>query len=138
MSNYTIFYSVLSSADVARLARGGEPWPTGLQKANMGPGFYVWETLADAERYRARWLEHGVADLQIIAYRIANDDLANLRILDMRNMNDDAINDWMERHSHYGGDHPLPHGYQHIIRNTGMAAPEHYFSSDVFYLFSEA
>jgi hypothetical protein len=137
MANDITFYAVLNHTDVARLAGGGEPWPTGLLKANLGPGFYAWETRADAKRYLDRLQEHGATDLQIVSYRIAHNALTNLKTLDMRNMSDDAINDWMAGHSHYGGDHPEPHGYQHVIRNTGMGAPEHYFSSDVFHFFRE-
>jgi hypothetical protein len=138
VSEFHTFYSVQGLADAARLARGGEPWPTGLQKANISRGFYAWETRADAERYLARLREQGLTDLQIVSYRIANDDLTKLKTLDMRNMSDDAINDWMAMHSRYGSDHPEPHGYQYVIRNTGMGAPEHYFSSEVFHLSSEA
>jgi len=138
VSEFRTFYSVQTSADAVRLARGGEPWPTGLQKANIGPGFYAWENRADAERYHARLTEHGVTDLQIVSYRIVNDDLVRLKTLDMRDLSDDTINDWMTKHSHYGGDSPVPHDYQHVIRNTGMRVSEHYFASEVFHLFREA
>ena len=29
-----------------------------------------------------------------------------------------------------------PHGFDHVVRNTGNFGPEFYFSKDVFHLFS--
>ncbi len=127
------FYSVQNTADAARLARGGEPWPTGLSRANLGPGFYAWGSRADAESYLRRLEQQGATDLQIVAYEIAEGDLARLTTKDLTSLSDEAVDEFMDQYSHYG--RALPHDYQHIIRNTGIGAPEHYFSPDAFGLF---
>jgi RHS repeat-associated protein len=130
------FFSVQSADDAARLARGGEPWPTGLQRANMGPGFYAWGSRVDAEEYLRRLQQQGASDLRVAAYEIAEGDLAKLRTKDLTRLSDEAVDEFMDKYSHYGD--ALPHDYQHIIRNTGMGAPEHYFSPDAFKLFGPA
>jgi hypothetical protein len=56
-----------------------------------------------------------------------------LNTIDLSKMNDDAVNSWMDRHSLYGDG--APHGFDHVIRNTGNFGPEHYFSKGVFPLF---
>jgi hypothetical protein len=43
------FFTVQSATDAARLAAGGSPWPTGLQRANLGIGLYAWDFLETAE-----------------------------------------------------------------------------------------
>ena len=50
-----------SESDLARLASGGEPWPTGLQRANLGEGLYAWGTQAYAAAYRS---EEHTSELQ--------------------------------------------------------------------------
>jgi hypothetical protein len=49
-------------------------------------------------------------------------------------MSDDAVNAWMDTHSLYGSG--VPHGLDHVIRNTGNFGPEFYFSKDVFHQLS--
>lgn len=118
------FYSVQSEADAARLASGGAPWPTGLQRANLGEGLYAWGTRAEAEAYAA-----GKEGARILEFNMSNAEYSGLKSLDMRLMSDDAATAWLEQYSQYG--QGLPHGFEHIIRQTG-AGTEYYFSPTAF------
>ena len=86
-----------------------------------------------AESYLRRLEQQGATDLQIVAYEIAEGDLARLTTKDLTSLSDEAVDEFMDQYSHYG--RALPHDYQHIIRNTGIGAPEHCFSPDAFGLF---
>lgn len=123
-SGMRTFYSVQSEADAARLAAGGEPWPTGLQRANLGEGLYAWGTRAEAEAYAA-----GKEGASILELNMSNAEYSGLKSLDMRLMSDDAATAWLEQYSQYG--QGLPHGFEHIIRQTG-AGTEYYFSPTAF------
>ncbi len=123
------YYSVQASNDVARLRAGGNPWPTGLQRANLGSGFYAWADPDEAERYRAHLLQRGAVDLVVVAYEIPDDDLLRLNKQDLTQLSDDDLTVWLETYSEYGDG--VPHGYDYLIRNTGMGT-EHYFASSVF------
>jgi hypothetical protein len=52
------FYSVQGTEDVARLMRGGKPWPTGDTGGSLrdayGQGLYTFASRADADSYMAK------------------------------------------------------------------------------------
>jgi RHS repeat-associated protein len=121
------FYSVQSQADAARLASGGAPWPTGLQRANLGQGLYAWGTQADAETYAAN-----KPGSLIVKFEMSASDYSSLHTLDMRTMTDEAATEWLGKYSQYG--EGKAHGFDHIIRATD-AGTEYYFSPDAFQLF---
>jgi hypothetical protein len=123
------FYSVQSTKDVARLAAGGSPWPTGLQRANLGPGLYAWESIEIAARYRAVLERHGASDLRILHYELAENDLGQMKKLDLTALTDSEVNAWMERYSHYGD--AEPHEWDYVARQTEIGV-EHYFAARVF------
>jgi hypothetical protein len=123
------FYSVQSEQDAARLAAGGMPWPTGLQRANLGVGLYAWDSFEAAEDYRNRLQRHGARDLQIVVYEMPEEDLLKLKMLDLRQLPDEDVNAWMEKHSQYG--EAEPHEWEYIIRYTDLGA-EHYFVAAIF------
>ncbi len=128
------FYSVQSAEDAARLAGGGEPWPSGLRRANIGAGFYAWESRETAEQYRAVLERHGATDLRIVTYEIADDALRGLNTLDLTRLSDEDVTAWLEKHSHYGD--AAPHGFEHVIRSTHVGA-EHFFAAEVFPMLKE-
>jgi hypothetical protein len=109
------FYSVQGEADAVRLAAGGAPWPTGLQRANLGEGLYAWGTRAEAEAYAA-----GKQGASILEFKMPSGDYSGLKTLDMRLMSDEAATNWLGQYSQYG--QGLPHGFEHIIRQTGRGA----------------
>jgi hypothetical protein len=123
------FFSVQSAEDAVRLAKGGSPWPTGLQRANLGTGFYAWESLETAEQYRNLLQQHGATDLRIVVYEVADESLGKLRKLDLTQLSDDEVNAWMEKHSHYGD--AEPHDWEYVLRNTDLGT-EHYFAAAIF------
>jgi hypothetical protein len=125
----TRFYSVQSDEDAARLSAGGLPWPTGLERANLGIGFYAWESLPEAEHYRNQLQRHGATGLGIVIYEISEEGLSTLKTLDLTQRSDDEVNSWMDRHSQYG--EAEPHDWQHILRYTELGV-EHYFAAAVF------
>lgn len=118
------FYSVQGEADAARLAAGGAPWPTGLQRANLGEGLYAWGTRAEAEAYAA-----GKQGASILEFKMPSGDYSGLKTLDMRLMSDEAATNWLGQYSQYG--QGMPHGFEHIIRQTGRGT-EFYFSPTAF------
>lgn len=120
------FYSVQSSADAARLAEGGSPWPGGLRRANLGFGFYAWLSREVASHYQTLLERHGGHDLRIVAYEIDDLALGQLRKLDLTEWDDDAVTTWLDRHSCYG--EGRPHGYDYVVRPTHLG-PEHYFTA---------
>lgn len=124
------FFSIQSAADTTRLAAGGSPWPTGLRRANLGIGFYAWDSQESAERYRDRLQKHGATDLRIVVYEITEEKLGSLKKLDLTQLSDDQVNEWMAKHSHYGD--AEPHDWEYVVRNTDLKV-EHYFSSAVFH-----
>lgn len=123
------FFSVQSPADAARLAAGGLPWPTGLQRANLGGGFYAWDSREAAERYLDRLQQHGAAALRIVTYEITEEELRLLKKLDLTQASDDDVNAWMAQHSHYGD--AEPHELEYVVRNTDIGT-EHYFAATIF------
>jgi hypothetical protein len=120
---------VQSQQDAARLSAGGLPWPTGLQRANLGVGFYAWDSPEAAEHYRNRLQRHGATHLRIVVYEMADEHISNLKVLDLTRMRDEDVNAWMERYSEYG--QALPHDWQYVIRHTDLG-PEHYLAASVF------
>jgi hypothetical protein len=120
-------YSVQSEADAARLASGGAPWPTGLQRANLGEGLYAWGNQADAAAYAAN--KPGTVIMQ---FNMSASDYSSLNKLDMRTMSDEAATEWLNTYSQYGAGQA--HGFDQIIRTTG-AGTEYYFSPNAFQLF---
>jgi hypothetical protein len=129
------FYSVQSAVDAARLAAGGEPWPTGLRRANLGPGLYAWAARDLVEEYLRLLSERGVAGLRIVVYEIDDVELALLDRIDLTRLSDDEATAWMDEYSHYG--QARPHGKQYVIRNTDMGT-EHYFAASIFGMLREA
>ena len=129
------FYSVQSPADASRLAAGGEPWPTSMQRANLGPGFYAWAAQQEAERYQAV-LEnvHGLSALRIVIYEVPEEKIATMKKMDLTLLTDSQANAWMERHSQYGL--AEPHGYEYVLRASDKGR-EHYFAATVFGQFRE-
>ena len=109
--------------------RGGEPWPTGLQRSNLGIGLYAWASRVTAEQYGKLLENRGITDLVIIRYEILAGDLEALQILDLTPMADKEVNEWMMRHSHYGD--AEPHEFEYLIRLTDKGT-EHYFAANVF------
>ncbi|OCR01844.1 hypothetical protein BCD67_04945 [Oscillatoriales cyanobacterium USR001] len=131
---FSTYYSVQSADDAARLASGGEPWPTSPNKAHIGAGLYSWGTRDDAQLYWERLRNRGI-DVDILSFRISNSNLKKLRRLDLRPpISDTIVNGWLEIHSSLYGE-GRPHSYQYVIRMTNSGA-EHYFSKDVFPLFT--
>ena len=126
------FFSVQGEADVARLASGGVPWPTGVAKSLLGEGFYSWGTRVQAEAYMSFWEARGVTGLSIVEARIGAAEYNALRMIDLRTLGDAALDSWMETHSLYGAG--VPHAFEHVIRQTGNFGPEYFFSKDVFHL----
>jgi hypothetical protein len=122
-------FTVQSKTDVARLRNGGSPWPAGLQRANLGQGLYAWESHGDALGYRNLLSAHGAKDLDILEFKVADVDFATFSSCDLTLLSDDDVNDWMAQFSQYG--QGLPHGFEHVIRNTDRGK-EHYFSASVF------
>ena len=123
------YYSVQSPNDAARLRAGGDPWPVGLRWANLGPGLYAWADPNDAERYRAHLQQRGAVDLVVVTYEISDDDLPRLGKQDLTQLSDEDLAVWLEQYSEYGDGEP--HGYEYVVRSTGMGT-EHYFASSVF------
>jgi RHS repeat-associated protein len=123
------FFSVQGLADATRLRSGGAPWPTGLERANMGQGFYSWASETEALNYKALLERHGRNGLEIVKFDIDDASLASLKRLDLRTMSDDAVDAWMEEFSHYGK--AKPHSFEYVIRRTNIGN-EHYFSKEVF------
>jgi hypothetical protein len=54
-----------------------------------------------------------------------------LRSLDLCELSDGAAGAWLRQHSSLFGE-GLPHGFEHVIRNTGNFGPEFFFSKDAF------
>ena len=127
----TIFYSVQSAEDALRLKNGGMPWPTGPTRAHLGEGIYSWATEAEAKEYLALKLKRS-PNLQIVELEISAKELSNLKTFKVP-LNDDLANAWLEKYSSLYGK-GLPHGYKYVQRSAGMGT-EHYFSSEIFYLF---
>jgi hypothetical protein len=109
------------------LASGGTPWPTGLQRANLGEGLYAWGNQADAAAYAAN--KPGSVIMQ---FNMSASDYSSLNTLDMGTMSEDAATEWMSTYSEWGA--AQPHGFDHIIRPTSMGT-EYYFSPNAFQLF---
>jgi hypothetical protein len=133
-----VFYSVQSPHDQRRLATGGEPWPAGLPRAVLGPGFYCWPTWSQANRYRLLLARTGGLQLLIIRYEVRLSGLKKLRTLDLTKMRDAELDQWMDRYSEYTQSGVRqPHGYDHLVRQTVNVGVEHYFSPTAFRLFKE-
>jgi hypothetical protein len=128
--NSVRFYSVQNPQDVERLLAGGEPWPSGLRRANIGQGLYAWATRVQANRYLQRLDPDSELRLRIMTHRVLKSEIQRFFTLDMRNWDDDAIDAWMNLHSHYG--RGVPHNYQYVIRVTGNFGAEHLFTPAVF------
>ena len=101
------FFSVQSVEDAARLSAGGLPWPTGLERANLGIGFYAWNSLEEAEQYRNQLQRLGAINLRIVVYDIADEALSTLKTLDHTQCSDEEVNTWMDKYSQYGDAEPL-------------------------------
>jgi hypothetical protein len=136
-----VFYSVQSSADGVRLARGGQPWPTGLVRSLLGSGFYCFDNLAAAKAYfglkRQRLIdaELNPTSIQIYAFEVNYQNLNVFLKFDVRKLSDDDATEWLKRYSKAPGRIPQNHSYQYIIRTTGNYGVEYYFSPSAFSYF---
>ena len=122
------FYTVQTPADAQRLRSGGEPWPNGMSRANMGEGLYSWGTAEEAAQYAARMRAKGV-DVETVKLQMTKEAFNKLNGIDLTKMSDMDVDEWMERFSQYGEGNP--HGKDYVARGTGMGT-EHYFSPDAF------
>ena len=135
--NSTRFYSVLSDKAADRLRAGGEPWPTGVSRANLGEGFYAWARRADAQGYlnlrsQAAGFDpsHGTS---VRAFRIHNKTLAGLRRMDLTKVDGDAFQHFIDHHTMYA-DNFMPHGFEYVIYPRAIGV-EHFFDKSVFHHF---
>src|SRR6266480_2253290 len=121
------FYTVQSAADIERLLHGGEPWPTDLDRANLGEGLYAWSRKSEAHIYR-RCLTRDRPELHlfVVPVRISIADLETLSTLDLTKLPDDAVNRWLEQYTQYG--EAKPHRYDYFVRGVGIGGEEHYFA----------
>lgn len=128
-----VYYTVQDRSDRERLAAGGDPWPRGLPRAVLGPGFYCWSTLRQAEKYRRLLVGHGADDVEVVRYAINRSNLKALRTLDLRTMSNDELEAWLQEYSEYTySPPPKPHGFDCVVRKTGNVGQEHHFSPDTF------
>jgi hypothetical protein len=134
-NNSTIFYSVQSADDAARLSNGGKPWPTEPTKANLGEGLYTWGNKSDAAWYQGKINDRG-GEVGILPFRISNEELKNFKTLDLPSLSPDARSQWVDLHSRIYGK-GLPHNNQYVINETGSGKIEHYFQKDVFPMFRQ-
>ena len=123
------FFSAQNAQHAARLRTGGAPWPSGLERANMGEGFYSWASSAEAENYKALLERHGANDLEVVKFTIDDSTLESLNTKDLRKLADADVDEWMEEFSHYGSANP--HGFDYVVRKTNLG-DEHYFSPKAF------
>ena len=128
------FYTVQNEANASRLLSGGAPWPTSATKAHLGEGLYTWGTRAQAEAHLAALEGRGASGLRIMQASIPESQYQALRSIDLRDLSDEAAGAWLGEHSSLFGQ-GLPHGLDHVIRNTGNFGPEFFFSKDAFQLF---
>jgi hypothetical protein len=54
--HWFFFYTIQNRMDEKRLRGRGEPWPTGFNRAHLGPGVYAWRHASDAREYRTMLL----------------------------------------------------------------------------------
>ncbi|MFO0807655.1 MAG: hypothetical protein U0746_03445 [Gemmataceae bacterium] len=125
------FYSVQSAADVARLAAGGEPWPTGLQRANLGSGFYAWDAADVADTYLRRLETRGVTGLVVTGWEVDDDALMAFKTLDLTRLPDEDVDAWLATYSHYGD--ARPHDFEVVVRLTNVGT-EYFFAPPAFRL----
>ncbi|MEU4385346.1 RHS repeat-associated core domain-containing protein [Promicromonospora sp. NPDC023805] len=123
----TDFFTVQGPHDAARLASGGQPFPTDPFKAHLGPGVYSWGSKAEAVAYAAN-----KSGTTIMRFSVNNRDLAGMSQAHVGRMTDRAAAEFVERHSSIYGD-GARHGLGYISRPTSKGT-EHFFSADVFNL----
>ncbi len=116
------------------MAAGGVPWPTGLQRANLGAGFYGWRTRQEAVQYQDVLERHGASNLVIVTYEISDEKPATMKRLDLTQLTDDEVLAWLDRYSQYGACEA--HEWEYVIRGTDKGT-EHYFAASVFMLLQE-
>ena len=126
------FFTVQGPEDARRLLTGKGVWPTAANRAQFGAGVYAWDNSASALAYRTKLEATGVTNLSILEFKIHNETLSKLRTMDLTKLSDFNQNSWLNRYSSlYGG--TTNHGFQHIIRTTGMeAANEYYFRFSIY------
>ncbi|WP_450182925.1 DUF6531 domain-containing protein [Streptomyces caniferus] len=136
LAPYRDFHSVQGAQDAARLRGGGDgsPWPGDEDRGQYGEGVYAWDTLEEAQTYLAR-RQKSHTGLEIVSFRISEDDFQGLRRRDQIEMWEKSPDDaeaWAGRHSRiYGDGHP--HDYDYVRGPTGLG-PENYFSKRIFHL----
>ncbi|MFF4594178.1 RHS repeat-associated core domain-containing protein [Amycolatopsis sp. NPDC001319] len=119
------FYTVQGPEDAARLAAGGEPWPTAPNRAHFGPGVYSWGSEAEALAYAVNKVGS-----QILGFSVGEDVLDFLNQAHVSSMTDEEAGDFMSRNSLLWGGNS-DHGLEYISRPTARGT-EHYFSSGIF------
>jgi hypothetical protein len=132
--HWVFFYTVQNRMDEKRLRGRGKPWPTGYQRAHLGPGVYAWRRASDARAYR-RLLLLQEPDLRILRFLLLRRRLESFTTIDVDAQPDP--DSWMSRYSLLASDTPLPHGAQYVLRHTAVergedTAIEHYFAQSVF------
>jgi RHS repeat-associated protein len=137
-NNTTRFYGVFSDNAAARLAAGGDPWPTGLSRANLGEGLYVWGSRTDAANYLQLRQANPAFDeaargTQIRSFLVGNDDLNRFSRLDLRNVDEFTFQGFIDNHTEYA-DKFLPHGFEYVIYPRAVGT-EHFFDRSVFHHF---
>ena len=137
-NNSTRFYGVFSDDAAARLAAGGKPWPTGMSRANLGEGLYVWGSRTDAASYLQIKQANPAFDAaargtRIRSFRVGNRDLNRFSRLDLRNVDEATFQRFIDNHTAYT-DNFSPHGFEYVIYPRGAGA-EHFFDRSVFQYF---
>jgi hypothetical protein len=125
----SIFYTVQSKEDAARLRGSGEPWPEEADRAHLGAGVYAWKYLEEAKNYLNSPALSEVDDLEILMFGIKNTELNAFSRFDVDSDQDPDA--WLDRYSLLRGGNP-DHGYEYVTRGTQIGV-EHYFSKSVFY-----
>ncbi|WP_158261262.1 MULTISPECIES: RHS repeat-associated core domain-containing protein [Pirellulaceae] len=132
--NSTRFYSVLSDKAAARLAAGGEPWPTGMNRANLGEGLYVWGRKSDAVGYFTKRSLKGDFDpsygTAIRSFRISNSRLRSFSRIDLRQVSGEAFDQFTDTYTAYADD-MIPHGFDYVIYPRALGT-EHFFDKRVY------
>lgn len=81
----------------------------------------------------AKLQAEGRSGLRIMEASISEADYSKLTTMDLRGLSDEVQNGWLNRHSLLPPTEGVPHGFEHVIRGTGMG-DEYYFSEGIFHL----
>jgi hypothetical protein len=128
--NSTIFWTVQSAADAARLRESGEPWPSADTRAHLGEGVCAWDSRSPAQAYLDVLLTKGATNLGILTFRVSDRILRWFRRLDVDALGDPGADEWLNRFSRLRGGVP-DHGLHCICRGTQFGV-EYFFDRSVF------